>query len=74
MSEFYKEILQISQDSTALKRIRRTIKNAAKQGLWAVKLGRHNHDATSDVRQQLEKEGFEFSHMGDWGFEVRWKK
>ena len=51
MSEFYKEIIQITQHSTALERVRQTIKNAAKQGLWLVRLGRHNHDATPEVRQ-----------------------
>ena len=74
MSEFYKEIIQITQDSTALERVRKAIKNAAKQGLWSVRLGRHNHDATPEVRQQLEKEGFGLSYMGDWGLEIRWKK
>ena len=74
MFEFYKEIIQITQDSTALKRVRKTIKNAAKRGLWSVRLGRHNHDATPEVRQQLEREGFELSYMGDYGLEVRWKK
>ena len=74
MSEFYKEIIQITQHSTALERVRRMIKNAAKQGLWLVRLGRHNHDATPEVRQQLEKEGFELSYQGDWGLVIRWKK
>ena len=73
MSEFYKEMIQISQDSTALKRIKRTIKSAAKKGLRSVTLGRYNEDATPEVRQQLEKEGFELSYKGDYGFEVRWK-
>ena len=71
MSDFYNEIVRITQESTVLDRIRRKVKDAAERGEWSVNLGRHA--TTPEARQQLEKEGFEFSRI-DWHTIIRWKK
>lgn len=68
---FFQEMQELTARSSAIKRVRRTIKAAAKQGQSTVRMGRQ--DLTAENKAILQNEGFKISWMGDYGYEISWR-